>query len=69
MDDENKENKEDSRVLQPMIEEDRATRITNQVVKRYKPRTRLLPNNQSMKNCPLLQLFLQFYYIIYNRNI
>lgn len=49
MDNENKENKEDSSVLQPMIEEDRATRITNQVVKRYKPRTRLLPNNQSMK--------------------
>ena len=38
---------ENSRVLQPMIEEHRATAITNQVVKRFKPRSRLLPNDQS----------------------
>ena len=38
----------DSPVLQPMIEEDRATRITNQIVKRYKPRTRLLPTDHRM---------------------
>ena len=48
----------DSPVLQPMIEEDRATRITNQVVKRYKPRTRLLPTDHSM--CFILRLFLIF---------
>ena len=38
-----------SRVLKPMIEEDRAARITNQVAKRLKPRSRmqLLPDDQS----------------------
>ena len=41
-----------SRVLKPMIEEDRAARITNQVAKRLKPRSRmqLLPDDQSNDN-------------------
>ena len=44
-----------SRVLKPMIEEDRAARITNQVAKRLKPRSRmqLLPDDQSKDNSHL----------------
>ena len=44
-----------SRVLKPMIEEDRAARITNQVANRLKPRSRmqLLPDDQSKDNSHL----------------
>ena len=39
---------EDSRVLAPMIEEARASEMSNLGVNRHKPRASLLPQDQSM---------------------